>query len=245
MGNPRLGTISIWRSKLEMNPMPETTEYRQGGTGYWFDAEEKAKGFTYAHRITETFGVGVTYKYIETRLSDYRSDGHGFDLGAAFHKIMPRSEDIEIEIGAAAGLRNVGSLEFDTGNSADLPRQAYIGLAPTLRAVPMWDWLVEVTLAGELAYDDPLDRWVTMGGAEFVLLDGFAARFGKHNAEGSAREDSWGLGIAARYGDQAGLAFDYSKTEMDVLDDVERYMLILRFLGCSDGLDIRPLIEGR
>jgi hypothetical protein len=82
-----------------------------------------------------------------------------------------------------------------------------------------------------------------MGGVEIVLPDGIAARFGKHNAEASTREDSRGFGIAARYGDIAGLAFDYAKTEMDRLDEVERFMLTVRFLGCSDGLDMRALIQ--
>jgi hypothetical protein len=225
-----------------MDPMPETTEYRQGGTGYWFDAGEKATGYSYAHRITETLALGVTYKYIETRLADYKSDGHGFDLGWAYHRRFPRSEDIEIEIGAAAGLRNVGSLDYGTGYSADLPRQGYVGLAPTVRILPLWDWLVELTPVFELAYDDPLDRWVTMGGVELALLSGLAVRFGKHDAEGSTRGDSWGVGVAARYGDLAGLTFDYSKTEMDMLDDVERTMLTLSLLGCSEGLDIRAIL---
>jgi hypothetical protein len=243
MEDPRLGTISLWRSKLGMGPIPETTEYRQDGTGYRFDAEEKATGYSYAHRITETLALGVTYKYIETRLADYNSDGHGFDLGWAYHRVFTQSAETELEIGAAAGLRNLGSLDYGTGYSTDLPRQGYIGVAPTVRVLPMWDWLVELTLAGELAYDDPLERWVTMAGVEVALLGGMAVRLGKHNAEGSARQDSWGLGGAVRYGDIAGLAFDYAKTDMDLLGDVERFMLTLRFLGCSDGLDIRALIE--
>jgi hypothetical protein len=242
-GDRRFGTIGIWRSRLGMSPMVEITEYRQEGTGYWFYAGEKAVGYSYAHRITETLGLGITYKYIETRLADYKSDGHGFDFGCAYHRRFPRSEDFELEIGAAAGLRNLGSLDYATGYSADLPRQGYFGLAPTVRILPVWDWLVELTLAGELAYDDPLERWVTMGGVEVTLLRGVAIRFGDHNAVGSSRQDSWGFGIAARYGDLAGLTFDYSKTDMDMLDDVKRVMLTLRFLGCSDGLDIRALIE--
>ena len=130
----------------------------------------------------ETLGLGVTYKNIDTKVSDYEGDGHGFDIGGAFHEIFPLPEDMELEIGAATGLRNLGSLKLGTGRSTDLPRQGYIGLAPTLRAKPLWDWLVELTLAGELLYDDPLDKWTAMGGVEIVLLDGIAARFGKHNA---------------------------------------------------------------
>jgi hypothetical protein len=227
-----------------MDPIPETTEYGQETTGYWFDAEEEAIGFSYAYRITESLGLGVTYKHIDTKLVAYGGDGQGFDLGGAFHQTLGLTDETELEIGAAAGLRNLGSLKLGTGHSTDLPRQGYIGLAPTLRAVPLWDWLVELTLVGELTYDDPLDKWTAMGGVEIVLLDGLAARFGKHNAEASAREDSWGLGIAARYGDIAGLAFDYAKTQMDRLDDVERFMLTVRFLGCTEGLDIRALIQG-
>jgi hypothetical protein len=243
MEDPRLGTIGFWRSSLKTGPIPETTEYRQDGTGYWFDFEEKATGYSYAHRITETLALGVTYKYIETRLADYKSDGHGFDLGLAYHGAFTQLEDTEFEIGAAAGLRNLGSLDYGTGYSTDLPRQGYIGVAPTLRALPMWDWLVELTLAGELAYDDPLERWVTMVGVEVALLGGMAVRFGDYGADGAVRDDSWGLGGAVRYGDIAGLAFDYAKTDMGLFGDVERFMLTLRFLGCSDGLDIRALIE--
>jgi hypothetical protein len=239
----QLGTICIWTSRLRMDPLPETTEYRPDGTGYSFDVKGEAVGYSYAYPITESLGLGITYKRIRSRLPDYESNGHGVDLGGAFHETLNPTEDVELEIGAGAGLRNLGNLNLWPDSSTDLPRQGYIAVAPTLRGVPLWDWLVEMTLPGELMYDDVLDRWTTMGGIEIVLLDCIAARYGKHNAEASTRQDSWGLGVAARYGDIAGLAFDYSRTKMDFSDDVKRYMLVVRFLGCSEGLDIKALIE--
>jgi hypothetical protein len=242
IGDLPRGTICVWHVFLDMEPMPETTEYRQEGTGYYFDAWDEAVGISYAHRLTEFIGVGITYKRIHSVLADFTGYGNGLDLGGAFHRTEDLTGGIQIEIGAAAGLRNLGSFGFDGGGSTDLPRQGYVGLAPTVRAVRLWDWLVELTLAGELVYDDPMDRWRRMGGIEFVLLDGFAGRYGRHEAEDSERDDSWGLGIQVRYGDLAGLTFEYSKTDLGILGDVERFMLTVRFIGCVDGLDLEALM---
>jgi hypothetical protein len=243
VGNPRLGTICVWRSRLESGPIAETTEYPQDGTGYWSSARDEAVGFSYAHRVTEALGLGVTFKDLDTDLASYDASGQGFDIGAAFHDIVRLPKETELELAGAAGVRNLGSAEFGTGRSTDLPRQGYIGLAPTFRAVPMQDWLFEISVAGELMYDDPRDKWTAMGGVEIVLMDAIATRFGKHNAEASARGDSWGYGASLRYGHIAGLAFDYARTDMDRLDDVERFMLTVRLLKVDQGFDLRALME--
>jgi hypothetical protein len=82
-----------------------------------------------------------------------------------------------------------------------------------------------------------------MGGVEVVILDLFAARLGTHKAEGSERSNAWGLGFAARYGDVGGIRFGYAKTDMDILGEVERFMLAVNLFNCSDGLDTKALIE--
>jgi hypothetical protein len=232
-----IGTIGVWQSRLDH-------ECRPDAMSKGFGTKEEAWGIAYAHRLTSSLGLGVTYKRIETDLSDARDRGHGFDLGGAFHQTVALSDRFEIEIGAAAGLRNLGSITMGEQHSTDLPRQGYLGLAPTLRAGHAWDWSFEVTLATELAYDDPRERWVHMGGIEFVLLDGLAARYGLYEAKGSERDDSWGLGVAARYGDIAGLAFDYAVTDLGIFGNVERFMLTIRFWGCTEGLDMRALSKG-
>jgi hypothetical protein len=238
-------TFCIWRSRsTEAVYIRETTEYEQEGAGYYFDIEEEATGYSYAHRVTRSIGVGVTYKRIETEFADSEGEGNGLDLGCAFHGTRALADHIDLRLGAAAGLRNLGSLEVK-GASLGLPRQGYVGLAPTLRSTHLRGWPVEVTLAGELAYDDPRDRWVRMGGIEVKAFDALAARYGWYKAKNSERDASWGLGGAVRYGDIIGLGFGYSNTDLGILGEVGRYMLTVGLLACSDGFDIRALIRGR
>jgi hypothetical protein len=236
-----LGTICLWRTRLEMAPTG-VGEYSGEGTGYEFDAESEALGFSYARRVTQSLSVGFTYKRIEEKLADYEGRTNGFDLGAAFHETAASAEEVELGIGAAAGIRNLGSIKIGD-HSTDLPREGYVGLAPTLRAVRLWDWLLETTVSGELVYNDPENRWVGMGGVEFMVLRGLSARYGGYKAEDSEREDSWGWGIAARYRHAAGLAFDYSKTDWGFMGEIKRYMLTIRLLNCDRGLDIESLIH--
>ncbi|MFZ1946478.1 MAG: hypothetical protein WAW06_02950, partial [bacterium] len=214
-----VGTLCLWQGRMEAEPLPETAEYRQEGTGYQFDYWEKALGVSYAHRVTPCLSLGASYKRIESKFADSKAKGTGFDIGAAFRRMMVSGELSEVGVGAAAGIRNLGSLGpyGSSGASWDLPRQAYVSVAPTVRIGRLWDWVAETTVTGEAAYDDPRDRWVTMAGIELTVASCLSYRYGTYHADGSDRRNSSGAGFALRYRDMVGLAGDYSRTEFKTL----------------------------
>jgi hypothetical protein len=79
------GVLGVSATVLQMDPMPETTEYRQDGTGYQFDAGSMAFGLTYARMLTDRFSFGATVKWIHEGLADYSGETVAFDLGTLYN----------------------------------------------------------------------------------------------------------------------------------------------------------------
>ena len=79
------GVLGVSATVLQMDPMPETTEYRQGGTGYSFDAGSMAFGLTYARMLTDRFSFGVTGKWIHEGLADFSGETVALDLGTIYN----------------------------------------------------------------------------------------------------------------------------------------------------------------
>lgn len=79
------GVLGVSATVLQMDPMPETTEYRQEGTGYQFDAGSMAFGLTYARMLTDRFSFGATAKWIHEGLADYSGEALAFDLGTLYN----------------------------------------------------------------------------------------------------------------------------------------------------------------
>jgi hypothetical protein len=233
-----LGTLCVWRTHFEMGPLAESEYDLECGD------EDLGVGLAYAHRLGPHVAVGVGYKWVQEQfLCAATGSGNGLDIGLALREHLNVAEDAEIELRAAGGVRNLGSYRYRDGDSNDLPRESYIGFAPTFRAVHLWDWLFEITLSGEMAFDDVYESRENMFGVEAVFLDGLALRMGTNSWDHGDQWDSRGLGIAARYGNTVGFAFDYSHTNLEFLGAVERYMLTLRFLNCTRGLNLKTLLN--
>ncbi len=78
------GVLGFSATVLQMDPMPETTEYRQEGTGYSFDAGSMAFAFTYGRMLTDRFSFGATVKWIHEGLADYSGETFAVDLGTIY-----------------------------------------------------------------------------------------------------------------------------------------------------------------
>jgi hypothetical protein len=81
-------------------------------------------------------------------------------------------------------------------------------------------------------------------GLEVVLLGAIAFRYGWYENKACYTEmKTAGAGLALRYGDLAGASIDWSRTDEQYLEDVDRWMLSLSLVRCSDGLDVRSLFR--
>jgi hypothetical protein len=154
------GVIGISATVLQMDPMPETTEYRQEGTGFQFDAGSMAFALTYAKMLTDRFSFGATVKWIHEGLADYSGETVAFDLGTLY--------DIGFK-GIRIGMcfQNMGSgYSFRSGGKeSPLPITFKVG-----GAMPVLSTATQ-KLLGSAEFNHPPDGAERVNvGAEYVFL---------------------------------------------------------------------------
>jgi hypothetical protein len=71
--------ISFSTGKIEI-----TTEKQPNGTGRFYDAADLALGVSYARRLTEQFRVGVSIKYVNQRIWNETASGISIDVGTQY-----------------------------------------------------------------------------------------------------------------------------------------------------------------
>jgi hypothetical protein len=116
------GVIGVSATVLQMDPLPETTEYRQEGTGYSFDAGSMAFGLTYARMLTDRFSFGVTVKWIHEGLADFSGEAIAVDLGTIYDTGFRN-----IKIGMAFVNMGSGYTVIDNGKESPMPVMFKVG----------------------------------------------------------------------------------------------------------------------
>jgi hypothetical protein len=116
------GVLGVSATVLQMDPMPETTEYRQGGTGYSFDAGSMAFGLTYARMLTDRFSFGATAKWIHEGLADFSGETVALDLGTIYNTGFR-----DIKIGMAFVNMGSGYTIIDGGKESPMPVMFKVG----------------------------------------------------------------------------------------------------------------------
>lgn len=160
------GVLGVSATVLQMDPMPETTEYRQDGTGYQFDAGSMAFGLTYARMLTDRFSFGATFKWIQEGLADYSGRTFAIDLGTLYD-IGFRS----IKIGMCFQNMGAGYKFRAGGKTSPLPVTFKVG-----GAMPLLNTTTQ-KLLGAVEFNHPPDgaERVNLGG-EYVFQK-FAPKF--------------------------------------------------------------------
>jgi hypothetical protein len=121
------GVLALSATVLQMDPMPETTEYRQDGTGYSFDAGSMAFGLSYGRMLTDRFMFGATLKWIHEGLADYSGEGIAFDLGTIYNTGFR-----DIKIGMAFQNMGPGYKFLDDGKESPMPVTFKVGASMPL-----------------------------------------------------------------------------------------------------------------
>lgn len=80
------GTNSIGISAIALytDDMMETTEYQPFGTGNYFSFGDISLGISYGRKMTDKFSFGVTLKYFEETLAEFKMNGAMFDFGTFY-----------------------------------------------------------------------------------------------------------------------------------------------------------------
>ena len=160
------GVIGISATVLQMDPMPETTEYRPDGTGYSFDAGSMAFAFTYARMLTDRFSFGASLKWIHEGLADYSGESFAIDMGTIYDTGFRG-----IKIGMAFLNMGTGYTFLDDGKESPMPITFKVGVAMPLLEDP------KQNLLGAAEFDHPPDGAERLNlGAEYAYK-GFAENF--------------------------------------------------------------------
>ena len=235
-----VGSFGASLTVLSMDKMEITTELEPEGTGSFFDAQDLMIGASFARRLTEDFSVGVTVKYIAQRIWNETAGGVAFDVGTQY-KIGFR--DLTI----AMSMTNFGSdLRYDgidlnrrydenagqpnnrltparlAAEDYPLPLHFQVGLSMTALSIDGMD----VVVAGDVTHPNDNDERVNAG-TEIRILDHFFLRGGYrfgYDTEGM----TLGAGVSVPLGDTQ-LTFDYAYAVYDLLPDINRFSLGVRF----------------
>ena len=255
-----LGTFAVWRIRASFDDIVRAA----GGFGVGDseidlgDLRQQAFGVSYAQPVFGHFSVGVTCKHVESHwpgaawcdravppvTGDY--DGMGWDIGLMYRRSSNPGGRSGLTVSAAAGERNIGSLECQCGRRESeykLPRGHFLGIAPSLYIM---DRAVTVTLSVELRYKDRTMDWSLGRGAEITFLDGLALRWGRYEGEQeTATVTTRGFGLGLRYGKAVAVAYDWAESHRlgSQTGDIDRHMLTIRVVRCDRGIDLRSILS--
>lgn len=77
-------SIGVSVTTLYTDDMMETTEYQPFGTGNYFSFGDVALGVTYGRKMTDRFSFGLTLKYFEETLAEFKMSGLLVDIGTFY-----------------------------------------------------------------------------------------------------------------------------------------------------------------
>ncbi len=76
--------VGISITALYTDEMQETTEYQPFGTGNYFSFGDVGIGLTYSRKMTDRFSFGITLKYFQETLAEFKMHGMMIDLGTFY-----------------------------------------------------------------------------------------------------------------------------------------------------------------
>jgi hypothetical protein len=235
-----VGSFGVSLTALSMDKMEVTTELEPEGTGSFFDAQDLMIGVSFARRLTEDFSAGLTVKYISQRIWNETAGGVAFDIGTQYRIGF---KDLTI----AMSMTNFGTdLRYDgldlnrkydaspgqlnnrltparlEPEDYPLPLHFQVGLSMTVLSTEDFSVLV----ATDVTHPNDNDERINVGSevqfVDYLFLRG-GYRFG-YDTEGL----TLGAGVSVPLGDTR-LTFDYAYALYDLLPDINRFSLGVRF----------------
>jgi hypothetical protein len=235
-----LGSFGFSMSMLTMGDMDVTTELQPEGTGQKFDAQDLMLGVSYARHLTEDFAVGVTMKFVNQRIWNETASGIAFDVGTQYRIGI---EDLAIGM----SMSNFGpdmqydgrdlSVQFDGSTqlpenrltpaqlaAEDYPLPLYFQVGVSMTVVNAEN--VKLHIAADAAHPSDNKERVNVG-TELTLLGSLFLRGGYRFGYDTERA-TFGAGVLAPLGG-ATVTFDYAYAVYDLLPDVNRFSVGIRF----------------
>ncbi len=235
-----IGTFAVSATILSMDAMDVTTEDQPEGTGETFDAGDLMIGVSYARKLTEDFGVGITAKFVQQRIWNEKATGVAFDIGTQY-RIGFRDLTIGMSMMNFGGDMSYDGLDL----AVDYPvnpknittRMAPAHLTPDDYPLPL-HFQVGISMSPYMSDDfsvlvaadvtHPNDNQERLNaGIELTIMKQFFLRGGYRFGYDTDRA-SFGAGVAAPLGG-ANLTFDYSYMTYDLLPNISRFSVGMTF----------------
>lgn len=77
-------SVGIGITALYMDDMMETTEYHPAGTGNYFSFGDIGISLSYGRKMTDRFSFGISLKYFQETLAEFKMHGMMVDLGTFY-----------------------------------------------------------------------------------------------------------------------------------------------------------------
>ncbi|MCB0273508.1 MAG: PorV/PorQ family protein [Calditrichaeota bacterium] len=240
------GAVGLNITSLGTEEMDITTPDQPMGTGETYTAASMAVGLSYAQRLTESFSIGGTVKYINERILNSSAVGVAFDIGTLYDtpfkgvrlgvsvanygsKMQMRGEDLNIRVDIAPDQNGnnqsvVGQFKTDR---FDLPLTMRVGLS--------WDALQQggnrLTLAVDGVNPSHNAQSVNVGGEYAMFNETLVLRGGYTDLflEDSEKGLTLGAGFQAKIQGSIGFSVNYAYQDFEHLGGVDRISVLLSF----------------
>lgn len=186
-----VGFIGLSIVRLDMGEMQGTINPDPMRTGSYiitepFAADGIAFALTYGRRLTDRFSFGLTAKYIQERISVYKSTNFGFDAGILYYTGF-RS------LRVAGGVRNFGVDAKYLQGVFKMPTDFRFGAAMEVFGTEKREHAL--TLAFEALHPSDNEERINVG-TEYWIAGIIAFRGGyKFNYD----EETWSVGVGLKY----------------------------------------------
>ena len=235
-----IGSFGLSMSLLSMDAMDVTTELQPEGTGETFDAQDLMLGVSFARRLTEDFSVGVTMKYINQRIWNESANGVAFDVGTQYRigyrdltigmsmtnfgpDMKYSGLDLNVKYDANTQLAN-NRLTPAQLAADDYPLPLYFQVGVSMTVLNADGYRIQV--AADAAHPNDNRERINVG-TEVTLLNQFYLR-GGYRFGYDTETGTLGAGVEVPLG-ESSVCFDYAYAMYDLLPNIHRISLGLRF----------------
>ncbi|HOJ19422.1 MAG TPA: PorV/PorQ family protein [Ignavibacteriaceae bacterium] len=237
---PDVGVFTVGLTSVTSDKMEITTETQPNGTGMFFDASDMVLGIAYSRKLTDMFSVGVTAKYVYQRIWNEVADGLAFDLGTRYelgfqNMVIAMSlsnfgpdmkfegPDLNINYSKDPNLplSRLAPAKLETDNFA-LPLHFQVGLSGELYKSDF------IKIRGSIDVTHPNDNKERINvGTEIGVFDRLYLR-GGYRINYDDEQATFGAGTNLPFSGVL-VTFDYSYSIYDILPNVQRISLGVRF----------------
>ncbi len=226
---------------LDYGETEVTTIEEQDGTGEFYSASDMSMGLTFAMRFTDRFTLGMTGKYIQSKIWHMSSSAVALDVGTLYHTgwhdvvlgMGIYNYGTEMAMSGSDMLIGYDEDENSRGNNPSVPAELYnedwplpltfrMGLSGYAIATPQHSLL----LAADAVHPVDNSEFINVG-AEYGFMNRFFVRGGYNEIFLTDKEGGLtvGAGLQIPMLSGLGLKLDASWEDMGRLESVVRYSL--------------------